>query len=80
MSLEIERLPTHLHDVICEVMVKLLASTNRPRDLVSPVTDVGLLPQLFKREQSDPVVLELASPEFAARGDPELRLRTPEWW
>ena len=80
MSLGIERLPTHLHEVICELMVKLVARTNRPRELVSQVTDVGLLPQLFKREQSDPVVLELASPEFAALEDPELRLRTPEWW
>lgn len=79
MSLEIERLPTHLHDVICEVMVKLLASTNRPRDLVSPVMDVGLLPQLFKREQSGPVVLELASPEFEAPVGLELQLRMPEW-
>lgn len=49
MSFGIERLPTHFHDVICEVMVKLVARTNRPRDLVSPVTDVGLVPQLFKR-------------------------------
>ena len=34
---------------------------------------------LFKREQSDLVVLELASPEFEAPVGLELQLRMPEW-
>ncbi len=79
MSGDIERLPRRLRHLIYEVIAKLVAWTNLPRISPSPMAKFCCCLYLFKREQSDLVVLELASPEFEAPVGLELQLRMPEW-
>ena len=67
--------------LIYEVIAKLVG-LDKPSARISVFADGGNCDcclYLFKREQSDLVVLELASPEFEAPVGLELQLRMPEW-